>query len=323
VTGLIPRGNGVGGVTLHDRGGSEGRFGSGQALEADFVVDATGRGSRTPEWLARLGYPAPRETQIDPLLGYASRRYAIPPGFDADWKAVYIQTDPPDVKRTGILCPLDNGRWQCTLAGAGRDYPPTEDEGYLDFAKSLRSPELYEMIRDAEPLTPIVGFRHTVNRRRHYDRLPAWPERFVVLGDAACIFNPLYAQGMSVVAFQAAALNEWLRSHASARVFQRRAARAAAGAWLIATSEDRRFAETVGPPARWWTRAVNWYVSRVVAAATVDERVCARLLDVFTLRSRPPALFLPPVLARVIAVTARSRPATPSAADPSITKVAG
>jgi hypothetical protein len=95
-------------------------------------------------------------------------------------------------------------------------------------------------------------------------------------------------------------------------VFQRRAARVAAGAWTIATGEDRRYAETKGPPLRPWTRAGNWYVGHVLAAANVDERVCARFLDVLGLRSAPPTLFLPPVLARVIIAAAGSATVPPS-----------
>jgi flavin-dependent dehydrogenase len=316
VTALVPWEDGgekgVAGVIVRERG----ERGAGQPLRADFVVDATGRRSRAAEWLGGLGYPAPRETWVDPLLGYASRQYAIPPDFDADWKALYLQAEPPGSKRTGGLFPMEGGRWMCSLSGAGRDYGPTEEEAFLDFAKGLRSPVLYEAIRDAEPLTPIMGFRHTANHRRHYDRLPAWPERFVVLGDAACTFDPIYGQGMSVAALQAVALDGWLRGRAKARVFQRRAARAGAGAWLIATGEDFRYAETEGAPIRLSTRVINRYVARVVAAADVDRRVCAQLLDVLALRSAPPSLFLPPVLLRVMIPRAAAKAPGPPPVNP-------
>ncbi|GAA2111785.1 FAD-dependent oxidoreductase [Actinomadura alba] len=304
VTGLVPRGRGVAGVIARERG----EPGAGEPLRADFVVDASGRSARTPGWLAELGYPAPRETVVDPLLGYASRHYAIPEGFAAGWKALYLQADPPATRRTGGLFPMQGGRWMCSLSGAGRDYAPTGEEAFLDFAKNLRSPLLYEAIRDAEPLTPIVGFRHTANRRRHYDRLPAWPDGFVVMGDALCTFDPIYGQGMSVAALQAVALDGWLRGHADTRRFQRTAARVASGAWLIATGEDLRYAETEGPPIRLRTRIVNRYVSRVVGAANVDRRVCAQLLDVLALRSRPASLFLPPVLLRVMTADRSAAP---------------
>jgi 2-polyprenyl-6-methoxyphenol hydroxylase-like FAD-dependent oxidoreductase len=300
-TGLVACGHDVAGVKLR----------SGGALEADLVVDTTGRGSRAPAWLAALGYPAPPETLVDPLLGYASRYYAIPPGFDPGWKALYLQADPPVTRRTGGLFPQEGGRWICSLSGAGRDYGPTDEEGFLEFAKGLRSPVLYEAIRDAEPLTPITGFRRTANHRRHYERLPAWPRGFVVMGDAACAFNPIYGQGMSVAAISALTLDRCLRDAAAGfeRRFQRRVAQSASGAWLIATGEDLRYRETEAVPAGLRTRLINAYVDRVVATANVDRRVCSSLLDVLALSSAPASLFSPAVLARVTAN--RIRPPVP------------
>jgi len=304
--GLVARGRDVGGVTLR----------SGETMAAALVVDATGRGSRAPAWLEGLGYPAPPETLVDPLLGYASRFYAIPDGFDPGWKALYLQADPPRTRRTGGLFPQEGGRWICSLSGAGGDYGPTGEEEFLAFAKGLRDPVLYEAIRAAEPLGPIRGFRRTANHRRHYERLPDWPRGFVVMGDAACAFNPIYGQGMSVAAISALALDHCLREDHDdlERRLQRRVSRGATGAWLVATGDDLRYRETKAAAVRVSTRLINAYVGRVVATANVDRRVCASLLDVLGLTSAPASLFSPAVLARV---TARSlRPASPPGGPP-------
>jgi 2-polyprenyl-6-methoxyphenol hydroxylase-like FAD-dependent oxidoreductase len=50
-----------------------------ELLGADLVVDATGRGSRTPAWLDALGYPRPEREQVRIGLGYATRTYRLPP----------------------------------------------------------------------------------------------------------------------------------------------------------------------------------------------------------------------------------------------------
>ncbi|MFD0687294.1 FAD-dependent oxidoreductase [Actinomadura fibrosa] len=311
VTGLLAGGGAVTGVETRERGTAE----AGEPLAADLVLDATGRVSKTPAWLERIGYPAVRQTLIDPLLGYASRNYAVPPGFDPGWKALYFQAKPPHTTRTGALFPQEGGRWIVSLFGAAEDYPPTDEDGFLEFAKSLRSPLLYETIRDAEPLTPIVSYRRTSNHRRHYERMSTWPKRFLVTGDALCAFNPLYGQGMTVAAKSALTLDACLRADgdldALARRFHRRAVRNAAGPWLVATGEDLRYSTTKGGTAGVQTRVLNRYVDRVQALANVDPRVCGRFVDVLGLTAQPQSLFLPDVLWR--AATARTRqPAGPA-----------
>ena len=41
--------------------------------------------------------------------------------------------------------------------------------------------------------------------------MPRWLERFVVVGDAVCAFNPIYGQGMSTAAVAAETLDSYLR----------------------------------------------------------------------------------------------------------------
>jgi len=176
------------GARLRDRGQPDGPAAE---LAAELVVDASGRDSRAPRWLEELGYGAPPETRVNAFLGYATRYYRPPPGFAADWRALYLRGVPPRHPRGGALFPVEGDRWMVTLGGYGRDYPPTDEAGFLAYACSLRSRVLYDAIKEAEPLTPVHGYRRTDNQLRHYDRLARWPERFVVTGDAVCAFNPV------------------------------------------------------------------------------------------------------------------------------------
>jgi len=148
-------------------------------LPADLVVNASGRDSRAAEWLKSFGYPAPPETRINSFLGYATRAYERPAGWQADWQALIISATPPKSSRGAVIVPLEGGRWLVTLAGAARDYPPTDEAAFLDFARSLPTPVLYQTIKDARPLTDITAYRRTENLRRHYAHtLDAWAERF-------------------------------------------------------------------------------------------------------------------------------------------------
>ena len=130
----------VTGVRLRSRDGRADATGPAAEVAADLVVDASGRQSRAPQWLAELGYQPPAETTISSRLGYASRQYAIPASFEADWRMLVINAKPPGNARSGAVVPIEGGRWMVALIGAGRDHPPTDDAGFLEFARGLRSP---------------------------------------------------------------------------------------------------------------------------------------------------------------------------------------
>ena len=97
-----------------------------------------------------------------------------------------MQQAPPGDPRGGIIQPVEGGRWLVSLVGGDGDYPPTDEVGFLAFARDLRSPVLYEAIASAELMSPVVGQRATENRLRHYDRLTCFPDGVVTLGDALC-----------------------------------------------------------------------------------------------------------------------------------------
>jgi 2-polyprenyl-6-methoxyphenol hydroxylase-like FAD-dependent oxidoreductase len=310
VTGLVvtPDGSTAAGVTLRRRGGpaqvqlSE--------LRADLVVDASGRNSKAPDWLESLGFPRPDETVIDSFLGYASRLYSPTPDFQADWKVLMIGDKPPHMPRAGVLSPIDGNRWMVTLAGYGRDYPPTDEAGFLEFAATLRSDILYRTIKDAQPISGIRGFRGTRNQRRHFESLARRPERFVVIGDAACAFNPVYGQGMSATANTALALMETLSEHAgaaslddltglAARV-QRKVAAASQAAWIIATGADVRYPTTEGRQPAFADRVMHAYLDRVIEVSMHDAKVNEAFLQVVHLLDEPKALFKPAVVFRTL-----------------------
>jgi 2-polyprenyl-6-methoxyphenol hydroxylase-like FAD-dependent oxidoreductase len=267
-------------------------------------VDASGRNSNASKWLNALGYAPPEETHINSHLGYASRIYERPEWFDGDWKGLNVQAAPPLVTRGGALLPLEGNRWMVTLSGLGGDYPPTDEEGFMKFARSLRTPILYEAIKDAEPIGAISGYRDTENRRRHYEKLFRQPSNFLVTGDAACAFNPIYAQGMTSAALGAEVLEECLRKSDDltglSKRFQKRLAKATAGSWLLATGEDFRVRDVEGGKASFATRLTHRYMDRVLALSLRDIRVRRTFLEVFHMLKPPTTLFEPSVVAKVL-----------------------
>lgn len=302
VTGLRPGPNGdIVGVALRDR-----VSGTRLDLTADLVVDASGRGSRLPDWLAELGLPTPQESTVDASLGYATRLYDIPDGLEVGWKALYVQSSAPSDPRGGIMFPIEGGRWVLTLIGAAGDYPPTDEAGFAEFAASVRSPMLAEAIRAAQPVSPIWGYRRTANRWRHYEKLDM-PGRLLSLGDSLCAFNPVYGQGMTVAAREVEVLRTLLQECRSAhdlpRVLggaQKAIASRVKGPWMLATGSDLRYPATVGAVQTPVDRVVNRYLDRVIAAVADDEVVNAAFLRVLNLVDEPTALFSPRVAVRAL-----------------------
>ncbi len=279
-----------------------------EELAADLVVDASGRGTRAPQWLASMGYGEVKETIVKVDVGYATRIYRRPGQTPLDGKVLIIYPTPPG-KRAGYVFPIEGDCWMVTLAGWLRDYPPNDEIGFLDYARSLRVPDLYEAIKDAEPVTPIATHKFPSNQRRHYERMPRFPEGFVVLGDAACSFNPIYGQGMTTAALEAKALDACLdrqsrlRSRGDlmglARRFQKAIAKVVDVPWLLATGEDFRHPETVGyrPPGM---DLLNWYTARVHVLAGSHPVVTLRLYQVLNMLKPPMVLFEPRVLLPVL-----------------------
>ncbi|MEV5575064.1 FAD-dependent oxidoreductase [Spirillospora sp. NPDC052269] len=319
VTGLVaaPDGEGVQGVRVRTVGSAE------RLLTAGLVADASGRRSTTAEWLAELGYPAPEVERYDAGFGYSTRSYKPSGSAARDWKAIYIQTS-PDTPRGGALVPVEGGRWLVTLMGCGEHVPPTKDDQFLDYVRSLRSPVLYEALREAEPLSDAQAFRDTANEWRHYEALDRSPRGFVVLGDALCRFNPVYGQGMTVGAMTAKAIADTIdgmdpaRIHRESHRLQRAAAAQSADAWGLATGEDLRFPWTRGRPPGAAVKVLHRYMDHVVAAGNVDAATCRAIFRVFGMAAPPATLFSPPVVARVLARwRVPARPSRLAAAPPS------
>lgn len=295
----------VTGVCVRDRSGTRGEVGV--ELYADLVVDASGRSSRAPQWLESLGYKPPQETTVNSYFGYATRFYRPPAEFKRDWQGILMSANPPEGNGGGAICPLEDGRWIVTLGGAVRNYPPTDEEGFLQFARSLPSPIIYDAIRRAEPLTPIYGYRRTENRLRHYERLEKMPESFLVLGDAVCAFNPVYGQGMTAGALAAKTLDGCLREHNTGndltglgRKFQKRLAKVNATPWAMSTGEDFRYPETEGDRPGRLTRLLQLYIDRMLVAAGANVAVDKAFLEVAHLLKSPAALFHPRVVLGVL-----------------------
>jgi flavin-dependent dehydrogenase len=266
----------------------------GSTVLTDVVVDASGRSSRLPVWLADAGVGAAPVSQVDSGVGYATRMYAdVPSGFDA--MGVVVQATPATLVG-GIALPVERGRWLVTAVGCGEHRPPRDAAGFESFLQRLPDPALAELARHAEPVGDVAVHRQTGNSRHRYERVPEWPEGLLVVGDALCAFNPIYGQGITIAACEALLLRQALAAGLGpgyTRRLLRKFATVVSLPWAISTSEDLRYPTSSGRQSPPQALLGQWTQQLSRLAAHGDLRAHAVLARVYHLMGSPVLLFHP------------------------------
>lgn len=285
-------------------------------ISAEYVVDASGRDSRAPQWLAELGYAPPRESVADARTSYATTVFAPPVGHVADWKSLLLMASPGN-PRQGMLNPIEGGRWSVSLSTSDSTPPPTDHQGLLRAAGALRHPLLRDVIEAATPLGPVYGCR-TDNRWRHYEKLRRWPDQFLVVGDALAALDPAHGQGMTLAVQCALVLDHMLISNGTAVGLSYRLRRAlahhVAPAWRLSTRNLSAAAVDQDLPAGLLARLGHRHAARIAAAATTDQYAATLLLERLQTLAPPAAVLRPRVLRAALRGPRAPAPATPPSA---------
>jgi 2-polyprenyl-6-methoxyphenol hydroxylase-like FAD-dependent oxidoreductase len=284
-------------------------------LQADLVIDALGRGSPSARWLSEWGFGEVEEETAKVDVGYATAVFERRPGDLFDTSGAVVTSTPPRQKRHGIVLHAEGGRWTVTMMGMLGDHPPAELGAWKEFARSLPVPDIFNLVRDRQPLGPVATYRFAANRRRLFSRMKSFPAGFLPLGDSWCSFNPIYGQGMSVALGQAKALEQCLAEKDDdplASRFFSRASPPADWAWAITTGEDLRFPSVSAKRPR-GTAMIHRYLKRVHRAAARDPVVLRRFFEVASLL-RPPTDLLAPAIASRVLLNGVLKPPAASAA---------
>jgi 2-polyprenyl-6-methoxyphenol hydroxylase-like FAD-dependent oxidoreductase len=314
VKSLTTSGSRVTGVRISDKSSAT------TTLEADLVVDASGRGSRAPVFLSELGYGRPEVEELLIRVAYASMPVRMPPGTLR--QNMIIRMFEPGRPRGFVLFRCEGDTYMVAAATLGPIRPPTTPAELLDFGEGIAPAYALAAARAAEPLGGVSVHQYPSNRWRRYDKMRRLPERFVVLGDALCSFNPIYGQGMTVAAIEATILGQCLRAGDAdlPRRFHRAAAKPVKVAWQTAVGSDLALPEVQGRQ-NLSMRLTNAYTERVLRAAEVDPLVVQDFLRVVGMVA-PPAQLLHPAFVMRVARAGRRRAAA-QGPDASVLTAAG
>jgi 2-polyprenyl-6-methoxyphenol hydroxylase-like FAD-dependent oxidoreductase len=289
-----------------------------RTLEADLVIDTTGRGSRTPAWLEELGYGRPPEERVKIDLAYTTRHFRLDHDPFGDDLAIIPAPTPQHPRGAFFYRVPGEGKVELSLTGMLGDHPPTDPEGFLEFARSLPVPQIYEAVRDAEPVDDAVMFRFPASVWRHYERMSRFPAGLLVMGDAVCSFNPLYAQGMTVAAMESLTLGKHLeRGLPQPLAFLRDIAGDIGQPWALSAGADLAYPGVEGRRTL-KTKFINAYVARLQLAAVHDAVLTNAFIRSAGLIDPPQALLHPRNLVRVLRSFFGQTPTAPSKVAPPV-----
>lgn len=267
-----------------------------RVIRGDLIVDASGRPSAAPDWFAAAGYPKPKEEVIDAGWGYATTYVRLPEDFDPGWGMLYIgpTVSGPDkaATRGASMWLQEDNLMVVTAQGCSGDIPPTDVDGFMDYISSFGSDEFKELIEKYGHVTEIEGWQNTSNRLRDWAALADRPENFVLIGDAAAAFNPIYGQGMTLAARGALTLRNSLTDFRAknspesglngfAGTFQADLQKIIEPSWLFSTTADFGIPGVTvdGVPREVIATPESEYGDRLLALATEDESIARRFQE--------------------------------------------
>src|SRR5215469_2699896 len=274
-----------------------------ETLQSDLIIDASGNGSLTLEFLRASGRRAPGETRIGVNMRYASALFDRADIRD-NYKIAYIFPNAPEESRGGLILPAENETYQVVLVGRVDDIPPINESGFRRYAQKLWTTTLHDAIKNAKLLTDITPFSFTESRWRHFAQVSDFPRGLLPIGDAICRFNPVYGQGMSVAAQEASLLFDLLEGFDEdllstlAPDFLTEAEKLIGEPWAMSAVPDFIYPETTGVRPQDLRERLNFQkgLGRLVAR---DASVFQLLLDVRNLLKPLTMLDDPSIVSRV------------------------
>ena len=183
------------------------RTADGREFQADLVVDASGRESCSPQWLAAIGARPPYEEQADSGFAYYTR-------FFSGTEPQRVAPTLTHFQSMSVLTLLgDNGTWSVTVFTASGDQPLKNLRHEEQWTNTVRACPLHAHWLDGRPITPVLPMSGVVDRYRRFvvDGSPV-ATGLVAVADAWACTNPSAGRGLTVGFLHAQQLRDALRT---------------------------------------------------------------------------------------------------------------
>ena len=290
----------------------------GEVLHADLVVDAMGRRSRLPAWLADAGACGTHEETEDSGFLYYTRF------FRGERPKLFAPLLTAIGTISLLTLPGDGDTWSVTVLGAAGDRPLKRLRKAEAWTAVVRACPLHAHWLEGEPITGVVGMGGIVDRyRRLTAGSPPAATGVALLGDACACTNPSLGRGMALGLRHAQLLRDTVREEEPGRF---------AAAWDAATEAQitpwyrnavqqdrerlreidalRHGLETPRPADR---RAAVRAV--LMPAAMCDPDVFRAMLAERCCLGSPTALDEPELAARILELASDAEPGPPAGPD--------
>jgi 2-polyprenyl-6-methoxyphenol hydroxylase-like FAD-dependent oxidoreductase len=214
------------------------RTADGEELGCDLVIDAMGRRSELPRWLAAVGARSPAEEAEDSGFTYYTRFFRSPTG---ETPAFITGLLTPFDCFSLLTIPSDAGTWSVTVYISSRDQALKDLRHEANWTGLVGACPLHAHLLNGEPVSEILPMSGIVDRRRRMvvDGTPV-ATGILPVGDALCCTNPSLGRGMTMGLMHAAGTAEVAGEHLGDPL-------------ALATAHDRMSQERIVP---WYRQTV-------------------------------------------------------------------
>ena len=187
------------------------RLATGEAVEAELVIDAMGRSSALPEWLEAIGGRRPIEQAEDSGFAYYTRYFGSTSGSEPEFRAgLLTHFDSFSL----LTLPGDSHTWSVTVYVSSRDRSLKKLHDLQHWTALVAACPLHAHLLDGTPITDIVALGGVLDRYRRFvvNGTPV-ATGILAVGDSWACTNPSLGRGIAMGLMHAAGTRDIVRDH--------------------------------------------------------------------------------------------------------------